>query len=157
MKIILLCTALAGLLLAVFLGILKVGEKLNAPINVSGEWAITGEFVNDVGESCIPITFQKKGPLLIIEQSGINLKAIFNDISKTEFSGSLKSNKAAFNQIIPSNKNSVKSNSNKMFAMLSMVFTPGKDKPEKLSGEWSISNCSTCGQIKFSAVRKRKN
>ena len=157
MKIILLYVTLVGLLLAGLVGALRVDEKLNAPINVSGEWAITGEFANDVGESCIPITFQKKEPLLIIEQSGINLKAIFNDISKTEFSGSLKNNKAAFSQIIPSNKNLVKSNSNKMFAVLSVAFTPGKDKPEKLTGEWSISNCSTCGQIKFSAVRKQKN
>ena len=156
MKVILLYVTLVGLLLAGLLGILKVGDKLNAPINVSGKWEINDNFVKVIGESCTPMTFNKVEPQLTVEQSGIYLKAIFNDVNKTEMSGKLENNKMIFSQIIQANKDSANTCGSNVNTGLSVNIIQNDSDFDRLSGVWQTPNCSTCGQIKFSAVKKQE-
>jgi hypothetical protein len=155
MKIILLYITLVGVLLAVLLGILKVGEKLQAPINVSGKWIINDDFTKAVANSCAPVTFHKDEPLLSIEQSGIYLNASFNDINKTEMSGKLENNKMVFNQVIQAKKDSAKKCGNDLLTELSITVIQN-DTTDALSGTWKTPNCSKCGEIKFSAIKKQE-
>ena len=156
MKIILLYVTLVGVLLVVLLGILRIGEKLNAPINVSGKWEINDDFVKIISESCTPLTFHKEKPRLIVEQSGIYLKAKFNDENKTEMSGKLENNKMVFSQIIQANRDSAKTCGNSLNAELSVNVIQSETDQDELSGEWHTPNCTTCGQIKFSAVKDQE-
>jgi hypothetical protein len=156
MKIILIYVALVGVLLAVLLGILRIGEKLNAPINVSGEWSVNGDFAKAANESCISITFQKKEPLLVIEQSGIYLKALFNDSAHTEMQGRLQNNKMVFSKTFKVKNDSAKVFGNEQLAELSVSVTRNDDNADELTGEWKIPNISRHGSIKFNAVKNVK-
>ena len=154
MKITLLYVALVGCLLLGLLEILKVGEKLNAPANVSGEWEINNEFASNVSGSCMPVTFGGKEPALIIEQSGVYLKALFDDISGIEMEGRLENNKIVFRQIKKFRKNTADVYENKFSAELSLKVVQVNKKPGELQGVWRISDCGNCGEIKFGAVKK---
>jgi hypothetical protein len=156
MKIILIYVALVGILLAVLLGILRIGEKLNAPINVSGEWSVSSDFAKAVNESCISFTFRKKEPLFVIEQSGIYLKALFNDSAHTEMQGRLQNNKMVFNHAFQIKKDSAQVYGNEQLAELSVSVTLNDDNVDELTGEWKIPNVSKYGSIKFNAVKNVK-
>jgi hypothetical protein len=138
------------------LEILQVGEKLKAPINVSGEWEINDEFAKAVDKSCVPVSFQTMKPKLTIEQSGIYLKGILNDVSQTELKGRLKGNKILFSQKIPVRKDSLTVNGNEKLVELSVDVVQSKDKQDELAGEWKITGCSKSGQVKFSAIKRLK-
>ena len=155
MKIILLYITLVGVLLALLLGILRIGEKLQAPINVSGKWILNDDFTKAVAKSCAPVTFHKDEPQLIIEQSGIYLNASFNDIDKTEMTGKLENNKIVFNQVIQAKKDSVKVCGNDLLTELSVTVIQN-DTTDELTGAWKTPNCSKCGEIKFSAIKKQE-
>jgi hypothetical protein len=156
MKIILLYVTLVGILLVGLLGILRVGEKLKAPINIAGDWEIYDESAKAIKESCIPLTFQKKEPQFNIEQSGIYLKAIFNDVNHTEMSGRLENNKMVFRRTVKTRIDSVNVCGNELLIELSVKIIQYGDEPDQLSGEWTTPGCNKCGHIKFGAVRKSK-
>ena len=156
MKIILIYVALVGVLFAVLLGILGIGEKLNAPINVSGEWSVNPDFAKAVNESCISITFQKNEPLFVIEQSGIYLKALFNDSAHTEMQGRLQNNKLVFSKTFKVKNDSAKVFGKEQLAELSVSVSRNDGNADELTGEWKILNVSKCRSIKFNAVKNIK-
>lgn len=157
MKIILLYVTLVGLLLLGLLGILRVGTKLNAPVNVSGKYEINSEFVNIIDKSCTPLVFHKAEPQLSIEQSGVYLTAKFNDVNKTEMSGRLENSKLIFSQLIQANKDAAKVCGSEIKAELSIKIIQSDTDSDELAGTWIIPDCGTNAQIKFSAVKKQED
>jgi hypothetical protein len=157
MKIILLYVTLVGILLLGLLGILRVGEKLNAPLNVSGEYEINSEFVNIIDKSCTPLIFHKEEPQLTVEQSGIYLTAKFNDVNKTEMSGKLENNKMIFSQVIQAKKDAAKVCGSEIKAELSVNIIQSDTAEDEIAGTWNIPDCGTSAKIKFSAVKKQED
>ena len=97
MKTAVLYITLVGILFAGLLAVLRIGEKIKAPVNVSGDWQIDKQFVETVRKCCTPIYFSHKTFNASIEQSGIHLTIIFNDELQTEMHGILENNKMIFN------------------------------------------------------------
>jgi hypothetical protein len=154
MKIILIYVALVGCLLLGLLEILRIGEKLNAPANISGEWEINNEFAADVSRSCMHVLFRETEPRLSIDQSGVYLKALFNDISHIEMEGRLVNNKIVLKQINQFKNNPADVYENKLSAELYLTVIQDNKKPGVLLGDWKISNCDNCRVIIFSAIKK---
>ena len=155
MKIVLLYITFVGLLFIGLLGILRVGEKLKAPIDVSGDWVLSEDFTNNTINSCTPLIFRKKNHLLSIEQSGIYLKAAFNDDSKLEFTGKLDNNKITLTQTNHSKTDSAAECGKYIPAEISAEVALQNGEKDELSGNWSIPNCNACKSIAFNAVKMK--
>ena len=155
MKTVILYITLVGILFIGLLAVLKIGEKLNAPENVSGDWQISGKFADSVQNSCTPIFLPLKNPAVFIEQSGIHLTITFNDRAKTEMHGELENNKVIFEQTLHVKSELQNVYGKKTLAKLALEFHKKKDKLDQLLGAWANPMCNSCGQIQFSAIKKQ--
>ena len=155
MKTVILYIIFVGILFIGLLAVLKIGEKLKAPENVSGDWKIAGTFEDSIQNSCTPVFFKLKNPELFIEQSGIHLTITFNDAARIEMHGVMKNNKIIFEQMLPV-KNELQHLCGKTtIAVLTLEFHKQNNKIKQLLGTWANPSCNNCGQVQFSAIRKQ--
>ncbi len=152
MKTIILYIALIGILFIGLLAILRLGEKIKAPQNVSGKWRIDAGFVNSIHNSCTPVYLPKKDPLVQIEQSGIHLTVYFNDPAKTELHGKLANDSMFFEQELNVKNDFQNLCGKKTKADLSAVIEKLPDNSYELIGTWSNPDCKESHSIEFNAV-----
>ncbi len=138
MKIILLYIILVGILFVSLLKILSIGDKLKAPLNVSGNWIIINDFGKEVKKTCAQISFKNQPPEMFIDQSGKYLKATINDSAKTQLKGMIDQDTITLNKIFPLRRDSCGSTAS---IKLILKVVRYEDKNDKLLGIWSDPQC----------------
>ncbi len=146
---------MVGILFAALLEILRVGEKIKAPLNVSGKWNINNISYGDNSNDCIGILTNTKNSNFLIDQSGIHLTLIFNNSAKTEMQGKLENNTMTFHKIFSVTNEGIKNCGKRINVGLILKIISDNEYPDKLTGAWYVLNCSECGKINLSAVREQ--
>ena len=154
MRIIFLYIILVGVMLVVLLKIIRIGENIKAPQDVSGDWKIKNEFVSSIQGNCAAIAFNKRNPKLNIEQSGKYLELKLSDSSNTVMNGKLENDSLKFECIIPAKKDINNLFRSEIKVRLSLKLINHKNSPNEISGLWSIINCSNCKPISFAAIKE---
>lgn len=154
LKTIFLYIVLVGIMFAGLLQILHIGEKIEAPVDVNGNWQIDYQFVKLFKTACVPIYFTHKDPEILIEQSGKQLVLSFNDYSKTKMIGTLEKDKMIFSQMLPVKQNLTDTCGKEALAELLLDIHQDKKKADQLSGIWRTPECGNCKGINFLTVKK---
>jgi len=152
-KIIFLYIILVGILFVALLGILKIGETIKAPIDVSGKWNVNNEFAKEISSSCTPVYLPIKNPGFLIDQSGIHLTLIFNDAAKTEMHGILEKDSIFFSNNFTLSQGNFKGQDRKAQVNFSVDVLQHGGNVYQLKGAWLTPNCGNNDIINFSAVR----
>ena len=135
---------------------LHLGEKLKAPVDISGNWQINNVSIEGMRNFCVPIRLLRNNPMISIEQSGIHLSIIFNDSEKTTMSGMLSENRMLFEKIFSANDALTSKYSSKILLRLSLELIKQKNGPDELVGSLSTPSCK-CTELKISAVKKERD
>lgn len=154
MRLIILYILLVGAMLVGLLEILRVGEKMKAPEDVSGNWTIDKQTQSQIQSNCGNIIFFKQNADFNIEQSGKYLELTLSDASNTKMEGKLENDSLKFSGTLPSTSNINKSCSNEIRVELSLKLIKRSGSPEEFTGVWSTPNCSLCQNVDFSAVKQ---
>ncbi len=154
MRLIILYILLVGAMLAGLLEILHVGEKMKAPIDVSGNWTIEKQTQSKIQSNCMNIIFSKHNAGFNIEQSGKFLELTFSDASNTKLEGELENDSLKFIGTVPSGSGISKSCGNKLQVELKLKLIKKASSPEEFIGVWTTPNCNICRNVIFSAVKQ---
>ncbi|MCL5028064.1 MAG: hypothetical protein M1480_03485 [Bacteroidetes bacterium] len=157
MRTIFLYIILVGVMLAALLEILRAGENIKAPLDVSGSWKIKNEFIYALDGNCSAVTFLRRKPKLNIEQSGKYLELKLNDSANTIMNGTLENDTLKFSESLPVKKAKDNSCGNNVIVNLTLMFINHNNSPDEIAGSWSTPNCSRCNQISFSAVKENND
>lgn len=142
--LVLVITPLLGLL-----GILQIGEKLQAPAPVGGIWAVEPGTSEALKQSCAPLKASGDRLEMTLSQSGRYVQLQFNDAEKTTMTGRFDDSVLTLRQILGSGVRNRCGSATA--AALQLRHTP--TGAERLSGTWKIPECDDCSQISFIAVR----
>ena len=154
MRTIFLYIVLVGVILAALLEILRLGEGIKAPIDVSGKWIIKEEFVNALHENCSAVNFLNQKSNLNIEQSGKFLELTLNDSANTTMNGKLENNTMTFSGTQPVKNDSC---GNQVNIQLTLKLIRQTGSPDEITGLWTTPNCGRCRQVSFAAVKENNN
>lgn len=136
------------------LKILQIGERIKAPVDVNGNWAIIFQNANVFKAGCVAVSLPEENPEMYIEQSGKLLLLTFNDIHKTEMKGKLENDKMIFYEMLPLKQALFSNCGNETMVELVLNFQPGKKKINKLTGIFMSPGCSKCSEINFESIKK---
>lgn len=155
MKTTVIYITIVGILFLALLAVLNVGEKIEAPDNISGKWELDPEFIEAAGKSCTPVFTSQKNNIALVEQSGVYLTITFNDKSKTVMYGELKNGKMIFEKVFVLNNKLNNPCGNETLTELTIELIKKDGMPDQLSGNWENPECGECVVIQFSAVKQQ--
>ena len=127
------------------LALLQLGQGLTPPVSVKGAWTLE---INPPApsSSCAALSFDQIPATLLIAQSGPQLQLSLNDAKKTMLTGQIS-------------ESTITADENAQGAQASPVsFEARADPhpiPDRLVGQFSLTNCSTPATVAFTALREK--
>lgn len=143
-----------GIPLAGLLGVLRVGQGLEAPRAVHGSWAVQPMAAS--GRVCTRYLLSDADSTLIISQSGRQLTATLGPRAEVGLKGSVTGNEVALEGVIlpgttPRHMACSEGDTLRLTARLSAV----REVRQLEARLWS-SGCADCGAVGFTAARPRE-
>jgi hypothetical protein len=148
---------LVGLPLLGLAGVLKIGQRVSAPISVDGVWKLDLDAKGLVSGPCSKQLASLQASSMTISQSGKNLVLALDAASKNAAAGNLEG--SAFNGNIPLDTDAAADapacGKNSVLAVVATV--DPKTEPRFMTGTIAVTGCSSCTPIKYRAVRENRS
>ena len=145
MKIAFLYIFLIGMLFIALLGVLQIGKKLKAPVDVSGVWYFNFDSTTVSNNSCSSLGFSPESPEATIQQSGVYLTLLVNNPDKIELRGKIES----LNLTLTEDSR----NANKCNSVLQANISHTNNNQDELKGILYSPGCKDCPEVRFIATR----
>ena len=153
MKSVLLYLVLVGTPFLGLLGILQIGEKLEAPVSVGGSWAVESTTAQALERSCAPLEAPGDRLELTISQSGRYVQLRLNDAAKTSMTGRLHARTLTARRVLASGAHARNDCGATTEAELQLEVHHRSGGADRLSGSWRVPGCDACPTQSFRAVR----
>lgn len=149
MRILPLYLLLVGTPLLGLIGLLRVGERLEAPPSVAGTWNVDSAFTRAVERGCFPSAFAE-ATTLEVTQSGRFIRLTANDPAATLFEGRLTDGGLVARgiRVAPASPTCTAPRP----AELRLRLIDG-DGVQQLAGSWGLPTCVACRALPFRATR----
>jgi len=152
MRILPLYLLLVGTPLLGLVGLLRVGERIEAPSAIAGTWAVDSAFSRAVERGCFPRAFAE-ATAFEITQSGRFVRLTANDAAATTFEGRLdggalvaRGARAAPTTALP--QCAAPRATELRLRLLDDAGT------QQLAGSWGLPECAACRALPFRATRQ---
>lgn len=142
---------LVGIPLAGVVGILWFGQRLVAPLSVSGSWNVEMDLGALRSHPCMESLVRIRQPFLDVSQSGNTLIVRLGDRQQTILPGSIRLTKLRIGATSAQTRDC---HDPRLFQLEATVNGPGDRRT--LTGRLAIAGCAGCEAIPFSAVRRTR-
>lgn len=136
------------------LGILALGEELEAPPEIAGAWHIERPPAWALEGSCAPPSFADGLPEFTIFQSGRSVELVFHDVERTLLVGRIKAQTLTARQVRASSGQAAGLCGDTMLAVLQLQLRRQARGVDLLNGAWIIPECAACSALPMRAVRR---
>jgi hypothetical protein len=149
---------IVGIPLVAFVGILRVGRHLTAPVALHGNWSVQADFTPWQGFPCSALLINSQPLLLKIDQSGRSLTLTLNNSERTVLPGTLdglvlstaiSTGQGGTTPIPRPDAGCRGSESLRIQAAVKQ-----RENQRFLAGTFSLDGCASCPPIAFSANRQ---
>lgn len=130
-----------GLLFVALLTILKIGSRLKAPVNLSGQWHISSNSVEPTDSRCSSFLYLNNSDATIL-QSGVYLTLLAGN--QTKFRGKIDNLSLSLSE---------DDNNGKCNSMIKASLNQGDNLRDEMKGILYNPKCKGCPEVSFSAKR----
>ncbi|PYP84400.1 MAG: hypothetical protein DMG65_22620 [Candidatus Angelobacter sp. Gp1-AA117] len=133
-------------------GVLRLGQKLSAPISVGGLWAIQVDSTNAASLPCTQ-SLTGAGASFTITQSGRSLTFNSGNLSISSTSGVIEGSSIKAN-ITLAPRRTQEAGCDKSYTLTLTARVDSLMNAKYLAGLLSVDDCSECAPVEFRAIRE---
>ncbi len=151
-KLILSYICLVGIPLLGLIGIVRAGQRLQAPISVGGIWNVEADFSPLSGKPCGDALGSGKQPLLSISQSGDRVLLTLNNPQATALAGTIHGSALAAGNEDAGDPVGGQCTAAQAIGVSAAVTEDGEERA--LTGVFKLISCPECAPVSFHATRQ---
>jgi hypothetical protein len=153
MKSVLLYLVLVGTPFLGLLGILRVGETLDAPVSIEGSWEIDRPTTEALERACAPLETAEDRLEMTVAQSGQYVQVRFSDMEQTSMIGRLHVGTLTVREVIACSAPARSICGTATMVVLQIRLRRQSGEADELTGWWKMPECDACPRQSFRALR----